>query len=389
MAVNQAKIARSQLKLRKGNIPRPRTEGAGNRQFEVGSNDDQCLSNGTGFSTYATSKNFRVLSTTSSIYASIRSGNRRKDTGAQQKPDIHDIGAQYPPKPLSIMTTDTGISLDGYPANNCIGYKTQLCQTESEFKAQKLNRTEECKLENYKSRVQREQRSREKQWTQSTHSFRAKSARVFDRLTPKSNPARDVAYEKPKNQRPKSSPAYVSFFQKRPKDPKEEGEDEARRRRERTCSTCEYMKKLIQMYEDHIGELESEDGAPYPGDHSRYSFSDRQVKTFMHLLETEYCSEIPKMRELLHSGGTDGDKSTTASNGFLCSAHDNGIQSRISRFCRSQESFNKKHPLPEYIKKGLENVRISQAMLAKQQHVENRRAIIIQEARRKLGIIRL
>ncbi|XP_033740275.1 uncharacterized protein LOC117327422 [Pecten maximus] len=387
MEVNQAKIARSQYKPRRESLPRLKTESAINGQHYSGSSEDRSYSNGTGFSTYATSKNFRVLSTTSSIYASIRSENRRKETDCQQQRDNRVIDAQYPPKPMSVMTTETGISLDGYPANNCIGYKKQLCQTESEFKAQKLNRTEECKLESYKSRVQKEQRIREKQWMQSTHSFRAKSARVFDRSTPKSNPVKDVTSGKPKKQRPKSSPAYVSFLQHRPRDLKEEEEAESRRRRERTCSTCEYMKKLIQMYEDHIGELECEDGVT--DEYSRYSFSDRQVKTFMHLLETEYCSEIPQMKEIFHNGGIEMDKPTSGSSAYRCATHDNGIQNRIRRFCSSQDSFNKKHPLPEYIKKGLENVRIAEAMLAKRQHIDNRRAMIVQEARRKLGILRI
>ncbi|XP_069136238.1 uncharacterized protein [Argopecten irradians] len=387
MEVNQAKYARSQYKARKESLPRLKLENYIRDNRSSSSSEERSYSNGTGFSTYATSKNFRALSLTSSIYTSIRAESRKNEDGNQKNLEFHVSGAQYPPRPMSAMTTETGISLDGYPANNCIGYKKQLCQTDSEHKAQKLNRSEECKLESYKSRVHKEQKIREKQWSQSTHSFRTKSARMFERSTPKSNSGKDVSTVRSKKQRPQSSPAYVSFLQQRPKDIREHCATEDRRRKERTCSTCEYMKRLIQMYEDHIGELESDTGVK--DNHSRFSFSDRQVKTFMHLLETEYCSEIPKMRELLHNGGLRLDQATSDNNAYRCAEHDNGIQNRIRQFCSSQETFNKEHPLPEYIKKGMENVRIAQAILEKRQHVENRRTMIVKEARQKLGILRL
>lgn len=344
----------------------------------------KCTSKGIGSltSSRSTSKNQGILITTTSVYTGF--ANRIKESTVDQpKMELNVVGTQCSPKSVSTIATDAAISLDGFPANNINGNTTYLCRSEGEFKAQKLNRTEECKLEIYKSRVHREKKLLEKQWSQSAHSFRVKSARVLDRSRPITACLQEIPGGLTRKERPYSSPMFISSFRQRQNDAKFHGV--LRYRREKTCITCQCMRDVVQLYDDHIHGSDSDDGDDDADDHGRYMFSDTQVKTFMNLLETEYCYDFPDMRDIMHNDGLVDRYTTRINSGGLWNS---GIQNRINRFCRSQDSFNKKHPLPTNIKDGLESVRIAQAILSKRQHLNSRKAKIIREAKRKLGILK-
>jgi hypothetical protein len=69
----------------------------------------------------------------------------------------------------------------------------------------------------------------------------------------------------------------------------------------------------------------------------------------INLVETKFCSDLPGVAEMLHSSKSieiqDGHHSDNNSNGKSVGIHD-----RIKAFCKSQEEFNKKHPVSRSVK---------------------------------------
>jgi len=276
---------------------------------------------------------------------------------------------------LAQMST---VSLDINPQKSYSGLRKQLCQSDNEYKAQKLNKTEETKLQTLKAKVSKEQVLFEKEFTKTAHLFRVQSAKYlrepYDKVSNQSLTETDYANRMANGRiRPNSSPVYSSRFQ------------QGFRKSEKDCRTCKNIQNVIGEYE----RLSSTNDVDHGGHvhHTRYLFSDRQMRTFINILETSYCADIPEMTEILHKkfhSLEDVDRVITQGTNGNTGKNEPAVQNRIRKFCKSQEVFNKQHPLPENIKLGLEQTRMAQAVATRRRsgaHVS-----MMSEVRKRLGL---
>ena len=124
------------------------------------------------------------------------------------------------------------------------------------------------------------------------------------------------------------------------------------------CQTCTRAQDVIDVY-----EIEMEKDKNFKAiNHSICLFNDRQMETFMHLLETEYCAKMPNVTDLLHNSKSlfvsDATKSRISHRGSL---HKDSVQRRVKMFCQKQEAFNKRNPTSSSIKNEIEVARRNQA----------------------------
>ena len=266
-----------------------------------------------------------------------------------------------------------------------VGSRGVVCKTQAEYKANKLNRNEQTKLENVQFRVVKEMELSQRKFTQSEKSIRAKSARLMGRIrnierasyTEAGRP-RSFAYEKDvSTKQPKSEPANSEQVKK--KGP---------------CDICQKIQNIIFTYEHEgarVGVIDDET------DHSMCVFSDVQVNTFIRLLESKYFGKIPSLtnnKTTSRESGTSASRlDRQASKEALISREEinnvlakKNIEHKIQQFCEELDKINKEERnIPEEVKESVERWRIENAILLSQKPPSFHQQII-NEVRRLLKI---
>ncbi|XP_061177389.1 uncharacterized protein LOC133186132 [Saccostrea echinata] len=225
-------------------------------------------------------------------------------------------------------------------------------QTENEAKASKLNRTEQTELNTVKSQVWKESLSYERQYSQSVRQFRAHSARVF-RNAPISGFQR--------------SPTLESF-------PREKLLQRRKSQNRDTltpshCVTCGQIQGVIRAYEKET-TYSSDFRNSSEKDESRVHqtvclFNDRQMKTFIHSLETEYCSGMPDVTQMIQDSKFYLQQNPADTGRIRPQSYPMEmirLKDRVTTFCRSQDKFNKQHPIPGCVKMETDKARIDLAV---------------------------
>jgi hypothetical protein len=66
---------------------------------------------------------------------------------------------------------------------------------------------------------------------------------------------------------------------------------------DKPCATCERIQKVIKQYEKEMKTNFDVENTH----HTVCLFSDTQIKNFINLVETKFCSDLPGVAEMLHS----------------------------------------------------------------------------------------
>lgn len=231
-------------------------------------------------------------------------------------------------------------------------------QSESEAKASKLNRTEQTVLDTVKSQVWKESLNYERQYGQTVRQFRAHSARVFRPSV--SHPLNGI------NRSPTFS---VDSFPK---------EKLLRRRKSQnrdtatpnSCVTCGKIQGVIKAYEKETSYHSDFKKSPERNESRVHQtvclFNDKQMKTFIQCLETEYCNGMPDVTQMIqdskfylqpYPGATSGRERPRSYPLEMIRLRD-----RVATFCKNQDKFNKLHPIPGCVKNETDKARIDQAV---------------------------
>lgn len=285
------------------------------------------------------------------------------------------------------VTRKTPVTLDitiksGH-SQQLVGSREVVCKTHAEYKANKLNRNEQTKLENVKFRVVKEKELSERKFTQSEKSIRAKSAKIKGRIRTiqsssfaESQRPRSYAYEKDAKTR---SPLLRS--RSYPVTPS------ADTPKNKPCEICEKIQNIIFTYESEgarAGVIDDE------VDHSMCVFSDVQVNTFIRMLEAKYFGKVPDLKDKIAESGTsfspleqDGKKSREDINNAILRRN---LELRIQHFCEELDNINREERnIPEEVKESVERWRIENAILLLAKP-PGRQELIINEVKRILNI---
>lgn len=233
--------------------------------------------------------------------------------------------------------------------------------SDSEGKAQKQNRTEELRLQSYRKLVQKEQELNQKKHLNTFRMFRTRSAKLFG----VTEDSWSEKMEGKRKRRPKTCPEY---FNKSTGPRKSNTTDSYENSKIVDCEKCSDMQDLIATYEKETEKCreqpETNTGNMAPSETSSSNktmcvFSDRQLKTFIRLLETEYFKEYPSLgKELNNKMFRENTEYRTGS--YVSNA--DSLQKKVKDFCKRQQEFNKIHSVPKSIIIGLEEIRIQEAM---------------------------
>lgn len=231
-------------------------------------------------------------------------------------------------------------------------------QTENEAKASKLNRTEQTGLETVKSQVWRESLSYERQYSQTVRQFRAHSARVFRNSGP--NPPNGLQRSPTVSMESLTKDKLLQRRKSQSRDLKVQN----------PCVTCGKIQGVIRAFEKetsyHSDFKQSQDKTDQV--HQTIClFNDRQMKTFIHSLETDYCKTMPDVTQMIqdskfylqHKPGT-ANKGVDRPKSYPLEMI--RLKDRVSTFCKSQDKFNKLHPIPRCVQNGTDKARIDLAV---------------------------
>ncbi|XP_052812029.1 uncharacterized protein LOC128239438 [Mya arenaria] len=203
-----------------------------------------------------------------------------------------DIDTRSLPETRVILETEPSILQQAQLS----GTRDVVCKTPAEYKANKLNRNEQIKLNSVHYRVTKEQELCKRRLLQNEKIMRAKSAKISERLRTieKSSFEDDLrsqlTYNRPLNggqtrsRRPHSYP---------------ETRSELTAARSTQCPLCEKIQNIIMMYEcegKHSGVLNGARG------HSVCMFSDDQARAFLEILEKN-IEKVPPLNPKLRASG--------------------------------------------------------------------------------------
>lgn len=266
------------------------------------------------------------------------------------------------------VTDDTPVTLDiaiksGHSAQ-LVGSRGVVCKTQAEYKANKLNRNEQTKLENVTFRVVKEKELSQRKFTQSEKSIRAKSARLMGRIRniekasfSESQRPYSYSYEKDAStrapsRRPKSYPVTPSPEKKN-----------------QACEICQKIQKIIFTYEQdgaRVGVVEDN------VDHSMCVFTDVQVNTFIRMLEAKYLGKTPNVNSKSQKSDTSVVRvDRQASKEAIISREEinntiarRNIEAKIRLFCDELDKINKEERnVPKEVQESVERWRIENAIL--------------------------
>ena len=251
-----------------------------------------------------------------------------------------------------------------------VGDRNVVCKTEAEFIANKLNRSEQCKLEQFKEAVKKETLIHQRQYRHKERVMLEKSARLKSRIIQiESSHGNGVSLSNRRPlerqsrvlsrtslNRPRSSPATTSL---------------ADNSENQQCALCAQIQKIINMYEQ---EKHSVGGFQSKTDHSTCLFSDNQVKAFVELLEAKHFEEVPNLASKLRETGnslnnlyTGNERASRVSMRKMeLSFEEKSVENRIKDFCVELDKFNKDNNyIPDSVKVSLERTRHENAVLFK------------------------
>lgn len=233
-------------------------------------------------------------------------------------------------------------------------------QSENEAKACKLNRTEQTVLDSVKSQVWRESLSYEREYSQTMRQFRAHSARVFRNsgLNPPSGLHRSPTISV-------ESPPKDKLLQRR----KSQSRDA---KAQNPCVTCGKIQGVIRAYEKetsyHSDVIRQNQDKTDQVHQTICLFNDRQMKTFIHALETEYCKTMPDVTQMIQDSKfylqqkPSGGPASAMTRPQSYPLETIRLRDRVSTFCKSQDRFNKQHPIPRCVKNSTDKARIDLAV---------------------------
>lgn len=257
------------------------------------------------------------------------------------------------------------------------GSRDVVCKTPAEFKANKLNRNEQTKLESITVRVVKEQEIARRKFSQSERMLRAKSASIVKRIQTLESSSY-VGDKRPKSEQISRHTQSSSAVQ-------ESGKTNGR------CTMCEKIQRVIQLYEKQgkrAGILAETD------DHSTCLFSDVQMKTFICMLEAKYFRDIPDISGKLRESGvlTRADRSRNGNRMSReeinnCIAKKN-VELRIQQFCKDLEVYKKTHSgtgIPKEVQDKSEKIRLENAVLTVRQ-IPSKHEQIRREVEEILGL---
>ena len=246
-----------------------------------------------------------------------------------------------------------------------IGDRNVVCDTEAAHKANKLNRSEQCKLEHYKERVRKQENMHYRQNRQMEKVMRAKRAKLRARID-----EIEEGYETGSSSgkwRPMSLQPRVQskMLIKRPRSqPVRSRKGALESMGGQNCSLCSQIQKIVQLYEKETRSTYTEQN---PLEHSTCLFSDMQMKTFLQLLEEKHFQEVPNLATELRETTFRADRASKLSRYATdVSFEKKNVDKRIKAFLTDVDKFNKKHKsIPETVKSSLEKARYDNATLIK------------------------
>jgi len=269
------------------------------------------------------------------------------------------------------------------------GSQDVICTSPAEFKANKLNRSEQTKLENFSYRVTKEMELSKRRFIQYERSIRAKSAKIMDRIKKiEASSHEDVrpmtfTYGKtfvrePSSIRPHSYPAMKPVSQNHAQE---------------KCVLCEKIQRIINMYESEgkrAGILND------TSDHSTCMFSDQQVREFLQMLEAKYLEEVPHLnRKLRDKGLLPKNKSSALTKGSKSSKEhvtnsidQRNVEVKIKTFCVELDMYKKQNPsIPQQVRDLVERSRLENAVSTRRPPPRPPSSkSIVKEARRMLQL---
>lgn len=269
----------------------------------------------------------------------------------------------------SIPGENLSVSLDitaksGHSAQ-LVGSRGVVCSTQAEFKANKLNRNEQTKLENVRFRVVKEKELSQRKFTQSEKSIRAKSAKLMGRMRKlesasftEADRPRSYAYEKDAKSRMSSSRPR-SFH----------GTPAPETKKNQPCEICQKIQNIIFTYENEgarVGIIDDN------ADHSMCVFTDVQVNTFVRMLESKYLGKIPSasnaVRDSRVSASRQDQQSTKEAKRSREEINNTitkkNVEMKIQKFCEELDKINKEErSIPKEVKDSVERWRIENAIL--------------------------
>ena len=229
------------------------------------------------------------------------------------------------------------------------GNNRAVCKTDAEYKANKLNRTEEVKLQNFKYRVAKAQEIQCRQFKQTENVLRVRSARLATKI----KKSEDNWISKQR-----SLPSGVRLLQKR--------SDEYLNAK---CRTCAHLQTIIEMYEREGCQRGIFQNFKV---HSMCVFSNPQIKTFLKMLEAKYLEEVPGLKVKLRDSDVTSVFIQADDEPKISKSQVDGklalkdVELRIRQFCVDLEHFNKNRgAVPKDIRESIEKVRISNAVVKK------------------------
>lgn len=254
------------------------------------------------------------------------------------------------------------------------GSRDVICKTPAEHKANKLNRKEQTKLEHVTFRVVKEKEIAQRKFNQSERLLRAQSAKIVGRMKTlecsSKMTRRPMTYSYEKTMRGEQRLRQTSGGEER-------------------CEMCETIQKIISDYEEDSQTGSVEENSY----HTTCLFSDVQVRAFVHMLETSYFDETPKLSKRLRDCGIATPKLTGNGSGAKLSREELSIsiarrkvEIRIKQFCGELEKYNKTHSfIPKEVQESVERTRLQNAIVIARCHQEKHDRIK-QEVQEMLGL---
>ena len=276
-----------------------------------------------------------------------------------------------------LATKGQSLGLDVTTAAKLVGDRNVWCETEAESMAIRSNRSEQHKLETYKTLVMKEIQIHEHQYQQKEKLMHRKSAQLKLRI----NQIEDEYINDFKSGKP-GIPEYANDVRSgKPGIPSsgkllkrrrfsEANIDQVRNKANQRCNMCAQIERVISLYEKEkhpTGEHQDD------VEHSTCLFSDVQMKAFLHLLETEHFQDVTNIASRLNYIRSASTFTTGSRNSSKLAKHHvgqnfgaNAIEKRVKEFCLGLDTFNKAtNCIPDSVKVTLEKTRHEDAVLLK------------------------
>ncbi|KAL4233667.1 hypothetical protein ACF0H5_008349 [Mactra antiquata] len=245
------------------------------------------------------------------------------------------------------------------------GSRDVVCKTPAEFKANKLNRKEQTKLENVTFQFIKEKEIAQRKFNQSERMIRAKSAKIFSRM-------KTLESSTMVSSRPKSYSYENTMRGRRAQTKSPDGES--------GCVMCETIQKIISEFEKYSGRRTEKETDS--SQHTTCLFSDVQVRAFVHVLETKYLSKSPELSNVFRDSGISSASKITKGGSKLSqeelsnSIARRKVELRIQKFCKDLERYNKEHTLiPKEVQESVERIRLQNAVVIAKCHQDKHNKI--------------